>query len=388
MHILGMCFPTARRRPGFATASIRRRSSSIRNKRVRASALMPARYSVNDFDYALPTELVAQRPTVDRAGSRLLHVDGDRLTDLRFVDLPDCLDAGDLLVFNDTRVINARLRGRKPTGGDVEILVERIDGPDTASFQIRASHAPRIGSAIELAAGAQAIVESRLDRLYGIRFERTGPLDAWLERNGELPLPPYIHHTPDAADADRYQTVYARDPGAVAAPTAGLHFDNATLDALARRGVARAFVTLHVGAGTFAPVTVTDIAEHRMHAERYSIPQATVDAIAATRDRHRRVVAVGTTSLRALEASAAKASIKAGNDETALFVTPGYRFRVVDRLLTNFHMPRSTLLMLVAAFCGLDTVRRAYAHAIEARYRFMSYGDAMLVERPVGDNSA
>ena len=349
---------------------------------------MPARYSVDDFDYALPTELVAQRPTVDRAGSRLLHVDGDRLTDLRFIDLPDCLDAGDLLVFNDTRVINARLRGRKPTGGDVEILVERIDGPDTASVQIRASHAPRIGSAIELAAGAQAIVESRLDRLYGIRFERTGPLDAWLERNGELPLPPYIHHTPDAADADRYQTVYARDPGAVAAPTAGLHFDNATLDALARRGVARAFVTLHVGAGTFAPVTVTDIAEHRMHAERYSIPQATVDAVAATRDRHRRVVAVGTTSLRALEASAATGSIKAGNDETALFVTPGYRFRVVDRLLTNFHMPRSTLLMLVAAFCGLDTVRRAYAHAIEARYRFMSYGDAMLVERPVGDNSA
>ena len=179
---------------------------------------MPARYTVDDFDYALPAELVAQRPTVDRAGSRLLHVEGDRLTDLRFTDLPHCLEAGDLLVFNDTRVINARLRGRKQTGGDVEILVERIDGPVRASVQIRASHSPRIGMAIELAAGAQVIVESRVDRLYGVRFERTGPLDTWLERHGELPLPPYIHHAPDAADADRYQTVYARDPGAVAAP--------------------------------------------------------------------------------------------------------------------------------------------------------------------------
>lgn len=349
---------------------------------------MPTRYTVDDFDYALPPELIAQRPTVARAGSRLLHVENDRLTDLRFTDLPQCLEAGDLLVFNDTRVINARLRGRKPTGGDVEILVERIEESDRASVQIRASHPPRIGMAIELAGGAQAIVESRMDRLYDIRFERTGPLDAWLERHGELPLPPYIHHVPDAADADRYQTVYARDPGAVAAPTAGLHFDHATLDALARRGVARAFVTLHVGAGTFAPVTVTDITEHRMHAERYWIPQETVDAIAATRARHRRVVAVGTTSLRALEASAATGGVKAGSDETALFITPGYRFRVVDRLLTNFHMPRSTLLMLVAAFCGLHTVRRAYSHAIEARYRFMSYGDAMLVERLVGQSSA
>jgi len=342
---------------------------------------MPARYTVDDFDYALPPELIAQRPAVDRAGSRLLHVDGDRLTDLRFTDLPRCLDTGDLVVFNDTRVINARLRGRKATGGDVEMLVERIDGPDTATVQVRASHPPRVGMAIDLAAGARAIVLSRTDRLYAIRFEQTGPLDAWLQRHGELPLPPYIHHAPDAADADRYQTIYARDPGAVAAPTAGLHFDNATLDALARHGVERAFVTLHVGAATFAPVTVTDIAQHQMHAERYSIPQATVDAIAAARSRRRRVVAVGTTSLRALEAAATAGGVSAGSNETALFVTPGYHFRVVDRLLTNFHMPRSTLLMLVAAFCGLDTLRRAYAHAIRARYRFMSYGDAMLVER-------
>jgi S-adenosylmethionine:tRNA ribosyltransferase-isomerase len=340
-----------------------------------------ARYTVDDFDYALPAELIAQHPARDRAGSRLLHVEGEQLTDLRFTDLPRCLAAGDLLVFNDTRVINARLRGRKPTGGDVELFIERLDGPASAVVQMRASHPPRIGMAIRLAGAATAIVESRTDRLYAIRFEGTGPLDEWLERHGELPLPPYITHSPDASDADRYQTIYARDPGAVAAPTAGLHFDASMLEALQASGVARAFVTLHVGSGTFAPVTVTDITDHRMHAERYSIPQATVDAIATARARRGRVVAVGTTSLRALEASAASGGIRAGADETSLFITPGYRFRIVDRLLTNFHMPRSTLLMLVTAFGGLQALRAAYAHAIRARYRFMSYGDAMLVER-------
>ena len=345
---------------------------------------MSARYTVDDFDYSLPPELIAQHPARDRAGSRLLHVDGDRLTDLRFTDLPSALAAGDLLVFNDTRVINARLRGRKPTGGSVEVFIERIDGPDTAVVQVRSSHPPRVGTTIQLAAGAAAIVESRNDRLYAVRFEGTGALDAWLEQHGELPLPPYITHAPDASDASRYQTVYARDPGAVAAPTAGLHFDASMFDALQRIGVERAFVTLHVGSGTFAPVTARDIDGHRMHAERYSIPQPTVDAIAATRARRGRVVAVGTTSLRALEASAATGSLRAGSAETSLFVTPGYRFRVVDRLLTNFHMPKSTLLMLVAAFGGLHAMRSAYTHAIRERYRFMSYGDAMLLERDVG----
>ena len=333
-----------------------------------------------DFDYSLPAELVAQQPARERVGSRLLHVDGDRLVDLRFGDLPRCVAARDLLVFNDTRVINARLRGRKSTGGEVELLIERITGPDTAVAQLRASHPPRAGSAIELAAGVHAIVRRRDDRLYSLQFVGTEALDRWLDEHGEVPLPPYITHAPDASDAERYQTVYARDPGAVAAPTAGLHFDAAMFDTLDRAGVPRAFVTLHVGAGTFAPVNVDDIAAHRMHSERYAIPQATIDAIAAARARNGRVVAVGTTSLRALEASAA-GGLRAGNGETALFITPGYRFRVVDRLLTNFHMPKSTLLMLVSAFGGMQPVRAAYAHAIRARYRFMSYGDAMLIER-------
>jgi len=333
-----------------------------------------------DFDYSLPAELIAQHPARERTGSRLLHVDDDRLADMHFADLPRRLAAGDLLIFNDTRVINARLRGRKSTGGEVELLIERITGADTAVAQLRGSHAPRPGTAIELAAGVHAIVHSRNDRFYTLQFVGTDALDRWLDQHGEVPLPPYITHTPDAADADRYQTIYAREPGAVAAPTAGLHFDAAMLDTLDRHGVARAFVTLHVGAGTFAPVKVDDIAAHRMHAERYSIPQATIDAIAAVRARNGRVVAVGTTSLRALEASAAS-GLRAGSDETALFITPGYRFRVVDRLLTNFHVPKSTLLMLVSAFGGMESLREAYAHAIRARYRFMSYGDAMLIER-------
>jgi S-adenosylmethionine:tRNA ribosyltransferase-isomerase len=336
-----------------------------------------------DFDYSLPADLIAQHPARERAASRLLHVDGNRLADLRFADLPRYVAAGDLLVLNDTRVIKARLRGRKPTGGEVELLIERITGPDTAVAQLRASHPPRPGTAIVFDAGVHAIVDSRNDRLYALRFIGTDSLAHWLDEHGEVPLPPYITHMPDSTDAERYQTVYARDPGAVAAPTAGLHFDAAMLDTLEQAGVARAFVTLHVGAGTFAPVNVDDIALHRMHAERYSIPQATVDAIAAARARNGRVIAVGTTSLRALEAAAAD-GLRAGSGETTLFITPGYRFRIVDRLLTNFHVPRSTLLMLVSAFGGMQSLREAYAHAIRARYRFMSYGDAMLIERAPG----
>jgi S-adenosylmethionine:tRNA ribosyltransferase-isomerase len=337
-------------------------------------------YSLADFDYSLPAELIAQFPAPERAGSRLLHVDGPRLADLRFTDLPTLLKPGDLLVFNDTRVINARVRGRKPTGGEVELLIERITGTLSAIAQIKASHLPRPGGTIELAGGARAIVDDRHERFFSLRFEGTGALDRWLEQHGEIPLPPYITHAPDAADAKRYQTVYARAPGAVAAPTAGLHFDEAMLAALERQGMQRAFVTLHVGAGTFQPVQTETLALHRMHAERYSIPQATADAISAARSRGGQVIAVGTTSLRALEAAAAGGFVRAGTGETALFITPGYRFRVVDRLLTNFHLPKSTLLMLVSAFAGMQTIRHAYWHAIDRRYRFMSYGDAMLLE--------
>jgi S-adenosylmethionine:tRNA ribosyltransferase-isomerase len=338
-------------------------------------------YTLADFDYPLPPELIAQYPAQQRTASRLLHVDGGRLADLRFTDLPGLLAPGDLVVFNDTRVINARVRGRKPTGGDVELLIERITGAASALVQMKASHPPGPGGVIELPGGARATVDGRSGRLFSLRFDGTGPLDRWLERYGTLPLPPYITHPPGSADEQRYQTVYARDPGAVAAPTAGLHFDAAMLATLDRLGVERAFVTLHVGAGTFQPVTTQTLAEHRMHAERYSIPQSTVAAIGDVRARGGRVLAVGTTSLRALEAATAGGELQPGDAETALFITPGYRFRVVDRLLTNFHLPKSTLMMLVSAFAGLSTIRAAYAHAIDRKYRFMSYGDAMLLER-------
>lgn len=338
-------------------------------------------YTLADFDYGLPAELIAQAPAATRTGSRLLHVEGLRRADRRFTDLPTLLDAGDLLVFNDTRVINARLRGRKPTGGDVEMLIERITGTSTAVVQLKASHPPRVGGTVDLAAGVRATVVSRNGRFFALKFEGTGGLQQWLEQHGEVPLPPYITRPPDRSDAARYQTIYARDPGAVAAPTAGLHFDPGMLDALGRRGVAHAFVTLHVGAGTFQPVQTSTLAEHRMHAERYSVPPSTADAIAMTRSRGGRIVAVGTTTLRALEAAAAGGSLRPAAGETTLFITPGYRFRVVDRLLTNFHLPKSTLLMLVSAFGGFDAIRAAYSHAIAQRYRFMSYGDAMLLER-------
>jgi S-adenosylmethionine:tRNA ribosyltransferase-isomerase len=286
---------------------------------------------------------------------------------------------------NDTRVINARIRGRKGTGGNVEMLVERITGNASALVQMKASHPPVPGAEIALAAGARAIVVSREGRFFSLQFDGTGDLVAWLSQHGEVPLPPYITHRPDAADAERYQTVYAREPGAVAAPTAGLHFDPPLFAALERHGIARAFITLHVGAGTFQPVQTDKIEEHRMHAEWYAIPRETADAIADARARGGRVIAVGTTSLRALEAAArSDGGVAAGAGETALFITPGYRFRVVDRLLTNFHLPKSTLLMLACAFAGYDVIRAAYSHAIDARYRFVSYGDAMLLERAAG----
>lgn len=335
---------------------------------------------VADFDFDLPDELIAQFPPALRGGSRLLHVEASGTRhDRRFCDLPALLRPDDLLVMNDTRVIKARLFGHKESGGRVELLVERVlDERDALAF-IRASHAPRPGSRIRLADDVALEVLARQDDLTRLRFPR--PVLDVLEQLGQLPLPPYIEHTPTADDEARYQTVYANAPGAVAAPTAGLHFDAAMLDALRAQGVRTAQVTLHVGAGTFQPVRVDAIADHKMHSERYTIPDAAVAAIAETRARGGRVVAVGTTSLRALEAAAQSGKLHAGSGETDIFITPGYRFRVVDALITNFHLPKSTLLMLVSAFAGLDAIRAAYAHAVREHYRFFSYGDAMFLEK-------
>jgi len=341
------------------------------------------RYVLSDFDFDLPRELIAQAPAGQRTESRLLHVDGERLADLAFTDLPGLVRPGDLIVCNDTRVINARVHARKPTGGRVELLVERIVGPHEAWAQLSPSHPPQSGATLMLPGGAHAEVLSREGRFYSLRFYATGSLPDWLLEHGELPLPPYIDRTPGAADTTRYQTVYARVPGAVAAPTAGLHFDAAMLATLNAQGVMHAFVTLHIGAGTFLPVATEDLRKHQMHQERYDIPEETVSAIAATRARGGHVIAVGTTTLRALESAVTAAGdVHGGEGETTLFVTPGFRFCVVDRLLTNFHLPKSTLLMLAAAFGGYHEVRTAYAHAIAEKYRFYSYGDAMLLERP------
>lgn len=336
---------------------------------------------VADFDFDLPPDLIAQFPPAVRGSSRLLHIEASgSLHDRWFSELPSLLRPDDLLVMNDTRVIKARLFGIKDSGGKVELLVERVLDEFEALAFIRASHAPRPGSHIRLADGLLIEVMARQDDLSRLRFP--APVLEILDQLGQLPLPPYIDHPPTADDEARYQTVYANQPGAVAAPTAGLHFDNAMLDTLRQRGVRMAQVTLHVGAGTFQPIRVDDIAEHKMHSERYTIPQASIDAIGETRDRGGRVVAVGTTSLRALEAAAQQGMLCAGSSETDIFITPGYRFRVVDALITNFHLPRSTLLMLVSAFAGFDSIRSAYAHAIANGYRFFSYGDAMFLERP------
>ena len=338
--------------------------------------------SVDLFDFPLPPELIAQHPARERSASRLLHVDGPHLADLRFTDLPGLLAPGDLLVFNDTRVIKARFFGQKDSGGQVEVLLERIVDERHALAQVRASKSPKAGTRITLENAFSLVCSGRQGEFFALELEGEGNLWDLAEQYGRLPLPPYIEHGVEAEDEARYQTVYARHPGAVAAPTAGLHFDEAMLERLSRQGVRRAALTLHVGAGTFQPVRVEKIDEHKMHSERFHVPEETAAAIAATRERGGRVVAVGTTSLRTLESAACgNGLVRAGSGETDIFITPGYRFQVVDRLITNFHLPRSTLLMLVSAFAGLDPIRAAYAHAVAEKYRFFSYGDAMLLER-------
>jgi S-adenosylmethionine:tRNA ribosyltransferase-isomerase len=342
---------------------------------------------LSDFDYDLPPDLIAQTPPATRTGSRLLDVRGaaQACQDRQFADLPSMLEPGDLLVFNDTRVIKARLFGNKATGGRVEVLVERVLSDDRALVHLRASKSPKPGMVITFGDDADPVAATMVERrgaLFLLAFEPgTRVLDV-LERHGEIPLPPYIERKPELLDASRYQTVFAREPGAVAASTAGLHFDAPLLAALDARGVRRAFLTLHIGAGTFQPVRDDDLSKHVMHHEAWSLPQATVDAISATRAAGGRIVAVGTTVVRTLESVAARSpdgSLVASSGETDLFITPGFRFRVVDRMITNFHLPKSTLLMLVSAFAGMDPIRQAYRHAVAQRYRFFSYGDAMLL---------
>ena len=337
---------------------------------------------ISEFDFNLPPELIAQFPAGQRSASRLLYLDASGAShDARFRDLPQYLRAGDVLVFNDTRVIKARLLGVKDSGGRTEVMIERVLDEHHALAQISASHAPKPDSALTLGNGLRVTVIERSGEFYKLRFEAEAHVFDLLERHGALPLPPYIARNAEAFDESRYQTVYAREPGAVAAPTAGLHFDEAMLARIRELGAHVAHVTLHVGAGTFQPVRVENIREHKMHSEWYQVPQETVDAIAQAKQGGGRVLAVGTTSLRALEAAASDGELRAGFGETNIFIVPGYRFRVVERLLTNFHLPRSTLLMLVSAFGGMEPVRRAYRHAIEEKYRFFSYGDAMLIER-------
>ncbi|XZG71348.1 tRNA preQ1(34) S-adenosylmethionine ribosyltransferase-isomerase QueA [Chitinibacteraceae bacterium HSL-7] len=333
-----------------------------------------------DFDYFLPEHLIAQFPPEVRGASRLLHVDGATRTDGLFADLPKLLKAGDVLVFNDTKVIKARLFGEKASGGKIEALIERVLDEHRALAHVRASKAPKPGTELLFGNGVRATMIERQGDLFLLAFAGEQSVLDILDQAGELPLPPYITHTPDDEDAKRYQTVYARDPGAVAAPTAGLHFTDALLQHLRDMGVQTAFLTLHVGAGTFQPVRVEDIADHVMHHERYSIPAETVALIQAAKAGGGRVIAVGTTSLRALEAASQNGLLTQPEGDTDIFITPGYTFRAVDRLITNFHLPKSTLLMLVSAFAGYDVMRAAYAHAVAGEYRFFSYGDAMLLE--------
>ncbi|MCM2252208.1 MAG: tRNA preQ1(34) S-adenosylmethionine ribosyltransferase-isomerase QueA [Ramlibacter sp.] len=337
-------------------------------------------FTLGDFDFALPPELIAQHPAAQRSASRLLDGTRPEPADRIFHELPLLLDAGDLLVFNDTQVVKARLFGEKPTGGKVELLVERVLQDREVVAHMKVSKKPPAGTVLRMQGGFSATLQGRWPDDEGelFRFALSDDPHSLMERHGHVPLPPYIRHGDTAQDVQRYQTVFARRPGAVAAPTAALHFDQALLARLDARGVRRAAVTLHVGAGTFQPVKTENLAQHRMHSEWYELPPATGQAIAEARARGARVVAVGTTTVRTLE-SWALTGLASG--DTRIFITPGFEFQVVDRLVTNFHLPRSTLLMLVSAFAGYDRIMDLYRHAIAQRYRFFSYGDAMLLDR-------
>ena len=337
-------------------------------------------FTLGDFDFALPPELIAQHPAAQRSGSRLLDGTAAQPVDRVFRDLPSQIAPGDLLVFNDTRVVKARLYGEKPSGGKAELLIERVLGGHDVAAQMKVSKKPPIGTTLAMQGGFGATLQGRWPDADGplFRFTLSDDPHALMERHGHVPLPPYIGHGDTAQDVERYQTIFASKPGAVAAPTAALHFDHGLLDHLEARGVPRASVTLHVGAGTFQPVKTENIAEHTMHSEWYDVPEATQQAIADTRERGARVVAVGTTTVRTLESWA---STGHACGDTRIFITPGFSFREVDLLLTNFHLPRSTLLMLVSAFAGYDRIMDLYRHAIAQRYRFFSYGDAMLLAR-------
>ncbi len=331
---------------------------------------------LSEFNYELPDELIARFPPEQRGDSRLLVVD-QQLDDRRFVDLPSFLQRNDLLVFNDTRVIRARLEARKESGGKAEILLERLQSEYEALALIRASKSPKAGSKLHLPAACEVRVLGRDRDLYALRFST--PIKAYIERHGSVPLPPYLERAADAADSERYQTVYARHPGAVAAPTAGLHFDESLLAATKASGVKHVFVTLHVGAGTFQALRDENVEANKLHAEQVHVSQDVCDAVLQTRSNGGRVIAVGTTSVRALEAASADGRLRPCNEQTSLFIYPGYEFNSIDGMLTNFHLPKSSLLMLVSAFAGTKRALAAYRHAVEQRYRFFSYGDAMLV---------
>ena len=339
-------------------------------------------FTTSDFDFALPPELIAQHPAPERSGSRLLDGSGELPVDRTFRDLPTLLREGDLLVFNDTQVVKARLFGEKPSGGKLELLIERVLPDGTVAAHMKVSKKPRAGTVLRMAGGFEAELLGRWPEPQGPLFHLRLSSDAYalMAAHGHVPLPPYVTHADTAEDESRYQTVFAKNPGAVAAPTAALHFDDALLAAIKARGVRRAFVTLHVGAGTFQPVKTESLADHVMHRERYHVPPETVQAIADCRARGGRVVAVGTTSVRTLESWAASGE---PSGDTGIFITPGFGFKVVDALITNFHLPRSTLMMLVSAFAGYERVMALYAHAVQQRYRFFSYGDAMWLLRSV-----
>ena len=336
----------------------------------------------SDFDYLLPDHLIAQAPLAQRTASRLLVLDPEQgtLEDAQFSSLLSYLNEDDLLIFNDTRVFPARLFGQKETGGKVEVLVERILNETEVLAHVRSSKSPRAGTLLTLEQAIDCMVEGRQQDLFHLRLKQAGSWLELLQQHGHMPLPPYIEREDDASDRERYQTVYSRNIGAVAAPTAGLHFDQATLQAIAERGINTAYVTLHVGAGTFQPMRVEDISQHVMHAETVQLSEQVCQQIQHTRAKGGRVIAVGTTVVRSLESAAATGELKPFAGDTQLFITPGYDFRVVDAMITNFHLPRSTLLMLVSAFAGKDFTMQAYQHAVAEQYRFFSYGDAMLIK--------